>query len=223
MITLPSRRCDRNWGFGVLLVAFLGALLISWRSVRAVRQPSVPAPPSSEGIVGFPATVDPLASLVRARKLTRRRQLRSWMAIGVRSDGTLDLTRRTSGARFEFDSMPGSGPAPDPAPDSPAAGPYCGRQTIQLTKKGLYADPDRPRAVCLAHRAPSLPAPRCTLKTIWGQGLKHGARATDRAVIEYYRAKSSPAWKFTIPGTSVRFVLAPDCRSELTGTAALRF
>ncbi|MEY2931207.1 MAG: hypothetical protein RL033_1956, partial [Pseudomonadota bacterium] len=56
---------DRAVGFSILFTAFCAALIVSWKAGEAVR-PNIaeaPAPPTTEGIAGFPDRVDPLAAL----------------------------------------------------------------------------------------------------------------------------------------------------------------
>lgn len=215
-------RRDRALGFSIIGVAFLGALAISWTSSQAVR-PRVapePAPPTSEGLPGFPTRVDPVAALARAETLTERNQLRRMLATGVASDGTVDVSQPGSAILFEFDSKRGEGPEAPRPPGTLPKGPYCGRQQVNIRQDGIYADPDQPAARCAGEAREPLPEPRCSLERIWQNALKRGAPVDGRATIEYYRAQGGPAWRFSLSHPSVRFTLYGDCETPLTGAAA---
>jgi hypothetical protein len=213
---------DRWLGFSILSVAFVGALGISWKSSRAVR-PSVadpPAPPTSAGVEGFPERVDPVSSLELAESLTERRQLRRLVATGVASDGTVDVRRADASISYEFDSKRGEGPQPPRPAGTVPRGVYCGRQTVKIGKDGVYAEPDHPTARCTPEVGDALPEPRCAPERVWRAAIERGAPRDGKAVIEYYRAVEGPAWRFSIPGTPLRFVLYGDCERELKGEAA---
>lgn len=213
---------QRNWGFAWLSFAFAGALSISWWSVQAVspKRAQVAAPPTTAGLDGFPTSVNPHRLLARVRSMTQRQELRGWMATGVRPNGTVDLTQRSSAARYRFDSLPGAGRQPE-AGARPGAE-FCGRQTLHLTGKGLFAGPDLSRGGCRANAGPGLPSSKCSLEGLWKLAIAQGATASERAVVEYYWTTEGPAWKFTIPGTAVRFVVAGDCHTKLTGQDSLK-
>ena len=211
-------------GFVILTVAFIAALCISWKSTEAVK-PNVadtPAPATSDGVSGFPKAVDALAQLERARDLTARRELRRILLTGVRSDGTLDLTQSRSGARFEFASARGEGPEPPRPVGTAPRGQYCGRQIVHLTAKGMFADPDLPRAACARQKGDPLPPPQCSAAQIWAQALQRGVDVRQTAAIEYYRARGGPAWRFTAVGSPLSFALYGDCEKELSSEAARR-
>src|SRR5215471_12205243 len=88
------QRRDRVWGLMIVGAAFLAALCVSWwaRGVASPSEIEQPAPPTTEGVVGFPNRVDAVATLDQARSLTKRVDLRGMTASGVRSDGTVDVT-----------------------------------------------------------------------------------------------------------------------------------
>src|SRR5262245_5660875 len=101
----PMER-DRVAGFSIIFAAFSAALVVSWKASESVRPnlAAEPAPPTSEGIAGFPEQVDPIAMLARARGLTERDQLRRITMAQVGSEGTVDLRQPHANIRYEFDS-----------------------------------------------------------------------------------------------------------------------
>lgn len=213
---------DRVAGFSIIAVAFVAALAISWTAGEAVK-PQIarsPAPPTSEGLQGFPGRVDPLAALPLARRLAERNQLRRIVATGVSADGTVDLDAPSASVRYEFDSAMGEGPEPPRPPGTVRHARYCGRQSVQIDREGIAADPDQPRASCRPSAGEPLPEPRCALQHIWERAKARGARPDGRANIEYFRAQEGPAWRFTLPESRVSFTLFGDCERELKGKAA---
>src|SRR5262245_40501566 len=103
---------DRVAGFSIIFVSFCAALVVSWKASERVR-PNLaahPAPPTSEGLDGFPQRVDPLAALPLAHALSEREQLRRISLSGVGKDGTVDLTLPHASIRYDFDSAAGEGP-----------------------------------------------------------------------------------------------------------------
>ncbi|MET0409704.1 MAG: hypothetical protein ABW217_00340 [Polyangiaceae bacterium] len=177
-----------------------------------------PAPPTSDGLDGFPDRIDAVQSLEVAEALTERRQLRRLWASGVASDGSIDLRVPNAGVRYEFDSKRGEGPEPPRPPGTVPRGPYCGRQTVNISPKGIFAEPDNPTARCSPDAGDALPEPRCTLQGIWRTAMARGADGKGRATIEYYRAHAGPAWRFSMAGSSVRFSVYGDCETILSGS-----
>lgn len=216
----PERKRDRLQGLSMVGAAFFVCLGISyWAEKKS--QPEVsepPGPPTTEGVKGFPNAVDPLGTLPAARALTRRPLLRGFIADGVRSDGTLDVSDGQGRLRYSFQSPPGHGPQPPRERGTLARMHYCGRQTVLVKKEGLVAEPDMAGAMCSQPPSEPLPDPRCTLAEVWQHALKKGAPADKRARIEYYRAAAGPAWRFEITGTVHRFSLYGDCKRELKGS-----
>ncbi len=213
---------DQAFGFAALACSFCAALAISWKASRAV-QPDVavpPGPPSTEGLAGFPESVDPAGSLARARALTRRRDLRRVLATGVDARGVVDLTQPGAGVRYEFASKRGEGPEPPRRPGSPRLGSYCGRQVVALGPEGLVAEPDQPRARCPGEPREALPPPACSLAALVALAAERGAEAGKRATIEYYLAQAGPAYRVSIPGSPVRFAVGGDCAQALEGQPA---
>jgi hypothetical protein len=218
-----ARRRDKTAGTVIVVVAFILGLGISlWakhESRPEVSEP--PRPPTTEGVVGFPSAVDPLATLPAARLLTKRPMLRGLVAEGVAVNGTVDLGQTGSRIRYTFQSPPGHGPQPPREPGTLSRQHYCGKQAVQVKKGGLVADADRAEASCPASHTEPLPDPQCTLKELWQAATKRGMPSDKVAKVEYYRSRSGPAWRFELPGTKHRFSLLGDCQRELTGNDAL--
>ncbi|MEY4551011.1 MAG: hypothetical protein RL685_7206 [Pseudomonadota bacterium] len=213
---------DRAVGFSILFIAFCAALIVSWKAGEAVR-PNVaeaPAPPTTEGLAGFPERVDPLAALSLAHALTEREQLRRIVLQGVASDGTVDVRDPQATIRYELDSAAGEGPEPPRPAGTVRPMHYCGRQSVQVKSDGIAAEPDQPRAMCRASWGEPLPDPRCGPKQLWQVALKRGAAADGRANIDYYRAQEGPAWRFTLPGGQLHFTMYGDCEHELQAAGA---
>ena len=202
---------DRLLGLGLISVTFIVALGISLRSKQASlpRVAAPPEPPSAEGIAGFPSAVTPLALEPQARRLTPRDQLLGVVLSGVKPDGTIDV--RDGEARFVYRSLPGEGPEPERPYGRLAARKYCGFQVIKLSQAGLGAEPDVAEADCRQAIEP-LPTPSCSVQQLWELGKQRGA-GEEPATIEYYRARSGPAWRFSSGET--QFALAADCTTVL--------
>ncbi len=162
------RRRDRTIGLVIISVTFVVALAVSWWARRASRPElsKPPAPPTTAGIVGYPKGVDPIKSLAAARNVTERSILRGITAEGVDSDGTVDVSTPTGRVRYVFQSAPGKGPQPKRPAGTLPSRPYCGKQTVHLRKKGLYADPDVPGYPCSPIHYDELPEPRCSMKDV---------------------------------------------------------
>jgi len=213
-----ARRKDRTLGLLIVAVTFLAALSLSWwaklESRPEVSEP--PGPPTTKGLVGYPTAVDPVQALGVARRITKRSVLRGFVAEGVASDGTVDLSEGPGRVRYSFQSSPGEGPQPPREPGTLARRLYCGKQNVHLRKEGMVADPDIPDYPCPARPADALPEPRCGTQDVWRHAVERGARADRLARIEYYRARVGPAWRFDLPGTPHRFSLYGDCGRRLT-------
>lgn len=217
------RRRDRWLGLAVIVLAFgLGIALSYWARVKS--QPEVaepPAPPSSEGLVGFPKEVEPLAALGAARLLTRRSLLRGVVLEGVEPNGTVDVSAPGGRVRFSFQSAQGQGPQPKRDPGTLPRRHYCGKQNVHLHADGLVADPDITDFPCPATPQDPLPEPRCGPREVWAHAITAGAPRDRRARIEYYRSRIGPAWRFELVGTSHRFSLYGDCGREIDGKDAV--
>lgn len=210
---------DRAAGFSIIFVAFSAALVVSWKASEAVRPnlAAEPAPPTSEGVEGFPEHVDPIAMLARARTLTERDQLRRITMARVASDGTVDLRQPHASIRYEFDSAAGEGPdAPRPAGTVRPVH-YCGRQAVQIGSDGIQAEADQPKSLCRPGAGEALPAPRCGPRQLWSLARQRGADADGQATIEYYRSHEGPAWRFSLASPHLQFTMYGDCEHELEG------
>ncbi|MEI9939790.1 MAG: hypothetical protein WDO69_21430 [Pseudomonadota bacterium] len=217
------RRTDRLRGLVIVGLTFVLCLLISvWAKRRSLPVMSTPpGPPSPAGVVGFPHAVDAVKTLARARQISQRNLLRSVFADGVKSDGTIDVTAPNGRIRYSFQSAAGEGPEPPRQPDTLARHPYCGRQTINVQKDGIVAEPDAADAICSPHPSDPLPEPHCTLADIWAHALSRGVPKERTAHVEYYRASAGPAWRFEAPHARGRFVLYGDCKRELDAKEAV--
>jgi hypothetical protein len=209
----------------IVAVAFALSLGLSLWAKNASRPETSapPGPPRTEGIAGWPSSVDPITTLELARAATQRKALRGFVAQGVRSDGTLDLSEGPGQVRYAFQSAMGEGPLPSHEPGTLPRRTYCGKQIVQLRREGLVADPDLPEQPCPPQASDALPTPRCDLRTLWGKAVEKGAPRDQLARIEYYRAAAGPAWRFELPGTEHRFTLYGDCGRELRGAEAEGF
>src|SRR5690606_40235520 len=95
-------------------------------------------------------------------------------------------------ARFVYRSLEGHGPEPARPYGALAARKYCGFQVIRFSEAGLGAEPDVADVDCRRAIEP-LPAPTCTVQQLWELGKTRGADE-EPADIQYYRARSGPAW-----------------------------
>src|SRR5262245_28251678 len=174
---------DRIAGFSIILTAFCAALIVSWKASEAVRPnlAATPAPPTSEGLAGFPRHVDPIATLALAHALSEREQLRRISLSAVGSDGTVDLSLPRASIRYEFDSAAGEGPEPPRPAGTVRPVHYCGRQSVQVKSDGIAAEPDQPKAVCRPAAGEPLPTPHCGPRQLWSLALQRGAAADGRA------------------------------------------
>jgi hypothetical protein len=218
----PTRQRDRLHGLAVVGIAFLMSLGISFwaKRVSEPEQGKPPAPPTTTGIVGWPNAVDPIKTLSVARSLTRRVLFRGMVIEGARSDGTVSASQPSSRIRYVFQSPAGHGPQPPRVPGVVPRRNLCGRQSVHVTDKGIYADPDQLDLPCPPIPVEGLPEPRCSLQDIWKVAAERGVPATATARIEYYRAQAGPAWRFELTDGSVRFALYGDCRRELSRAEA---
>lgn len=201
--------------------AFLAALSISWWA-RGIATPSAgerPAPPTPDGVVGFPHKVDAVATLEAAQELTKRVDLRGLQTFGVSRDGLLDMAAPGRFITYTFTSARGQGPQPPRPPGTLPRRDLCGKQIIRVNGSGIYAEPDLPGLPCTQSAAP-LPNPRCGPKQVWEAAVRHGMPADQLANIQYFRAMGGPAWRFELPSLRRSLVLYGDCERELTGAEA---
>jgi hypothetical protein len=217
------RQTDRLLGLVIVGLTFALCLVISvWAKRRSLPVLSLPpGPPSTVGVVGFPTAVDTVKTLARAREISQRNLLRSISADGVKSDGTIDVSSPNGRIRYSFQSNAGEGPEPPRQPDMLARHPYCGRQSINVQKEGIVAEPDAADAICAPQPTDPLPEPRCSLADVWAHALSRGVPKDRVAHIEYYRSSAGPAWRFEAPHSRARFVLYGDCKRELDAKEAV--
>lgn len=217
-----TARRDKKMGLSIVGVAFIAGLCVSWWARTTSAPPAgAPAPPTTEGVAGFPKAVDVLKTLDAAHAATVRSDLRGVAAWGVKSDGTVDVSAPGNRIRYVFGSQRGLGPQPPRPPGTLARRDTCGRQNVHVKEQGLVADPDQAGLPCPAERGEALPDPRCGPKEVWQAALKHGYRAEQPAHVEYFRANGGPAWRFEQPGTPRSLILYGDCEKELTGHDAI--
>lgn len=210
---------DRNAGLGLLVLSFLVSVFISWKS-KEIAEPVFsrpPDPPSSDGISGFPDAVRPRALLPRAKELTLRDQLVGLVAVGVKPDGTVDVSLQGAQVRYVFQSKKGEGPEPPRPPNRLARQHYCGVQGVRLDQNGLGAEVDRPSASC-DDAVEGLPPPRCELEHLWLLAKEKGADQRTAATVTYYRAAAGPAYWFQSAYT--QFHVGADCQTLLSGDDA---
>ncbi len=214
---IRARRRDRWMGLLIVGTAFVAALSVSWwaRGKAAPEEEGPPAPPTTEGVVGYPHAVDAIATLETARGMTKRADLRGIALYGVASNGMVDVSVPGHRIRFAFSSARGEGPQPPHPPGTLARHAFCGRQNIHVRPDGIVADPDQATAPCSPLGEP-LPEPRCGPKEVWQVAVRHGVPTNRPANIDYFRSVAGPAWRFNQIG-SAPFVLYGDCVRELTG------
>jgi hypothetical protein len=216
------RRRDRVWGLLIVGTAFLAALCISWWA-RGISSPSggeVPAPPTTDGVVGYPKKVDLVATLEAARTLTKRSDLRGLSAYGVSSDGTVDVSVPGRLIGYAFASSRGEGPQPPHPPGTLPKRSLCGKQNVRVNGAGVFADADQPGLPCTQNTEP-LPSPRCGPKELWQAAIRQGMPADQLATVVYFRSVTGPAWRFELPALRRSVVLYGDCERELVGSEAV--
>jgi hypothetical protein len=218
----PKRRRDRLVGLVIVAAAFALCLALSiWAKEKSRPETSEPpAPPTVEGLVGYPRAVDPLEALATARKLTKRPALRGIVIEGLQNSGLVDLSEGPGRARYVFQSAAGQGAQPHREPGTLPRRVTCGLQNVELRKEGLVAEPDQADYPCPPGGVEPLPEPQCSTQVMWKLARRRRV-PTDRAAhLEYFRSKAGPAWRFEIPGTQHAFVIYGDCKRELVGAEA---
>jgi hypothetical protein len=213
-----ARERDKRLGLVIVLSAFVIGIGISAWAKHASRPETSepPGPPVTTGVMGFPDRVDVVRTFPAAREMTKRTLFRGFAAEGVRSDGTIDVSEGPGRARYAFQSPPGLGPQPENETGTPSRRQYCGRQDVRLRHEGLVLEPDKADAPCSSRQLEPLPDPMCSLADVWRYALGKGVPSDGLARIEYYRARTGPAYRFEVPESGKRFVLYGDCKSELT-------
>lgn len=217
------RRRDKIVGLGIVAAAFGVSMLLSLWAKHASTPPvsNEPAPPTTAGLEGFPSQVDPLTVLPVARGLTERPLFRGFVADKVLPNGLMNFSDTATRLRFAFQSLPGQGAQPERPPGTLPSRAYCGRQSVSVRQDGIVAEPDKATFPCPTTTPKALPAPKCRPAALWKLAKKKGASDKRPARIEYYESKKGPAYRFSIPGTKHRFVVAAkDCKRELKGKHA---
>ena len=211
-----ARERDKRLGLVIVLTAFvLGIGISAWAKHASRPETSEPpGPPVTAGVVGFPDRVDVVKTFVAARGMSKRSLFRGFVADGVRSDGTLDVTEGPGRARYAFQSPPGHGAQPEREPGTLPRRQYCGKQDVRLRHEGLVLDNDKADASCSSRPPEPLPDPPCSLAEIWRYAIAKGVPGDRLARIEYYRSRGGPAFRFE-PAEGASFVLGPDCKHEL--------
>jgi len=220
---VAARRSDKLRGLVIIGVTFVACIFLSvWGKEKSEPEASLPPrPPTTEGLTGWPDKVDPFAAVALAREVGQRDLLRGIVAEHVATDGTVDFKDAAATVRYSFQSEPGHGPQPPRDPGKIPPRSYCGKQNVHIRRHGLVADPDVPAFPCPAKPRDSLPDPQCSTKQIWDFALSKKVPAKKGARIEYYAARSGPAYRFTVPGAHHRLTLAADCKTELKNPDAL--
>lgn len=215
---------DRFAGLIVLLgsmVFCIGLSLWAKGVARPVEQ-LVANPDLTRGVVGWPHSVDAMATLDAAKRSSRARELRRITLEGVKSDGTLDVATGPASATYLFHNgvkKPKSSPGLStdlPAPKNS----HCPRQVVRVARDGLDPQAELKEYRCPEVVSEPLHAPKCSPREVWALALKKGASVRSLAHMEYYRAKDGPAWKMEIPAHRFRMVLSDDCQRELTPAEA---
>jgi len=214
---VAARRTDKLRGLVIIGVTFVACILLSvWGKAKAEPEESLPPrPPTTDGLTGWPDKVDPFASLTLARSISQRDLLRGIVAEHVHPDGTVNFKKGEGTVRYSFQSEPGHGPQPPRDPGKVPPRSYCGKQSVHIRRHGIVADPDVPAFPCQSKPRDSLPDPECTTKQLWDYALTQGVTKAKPARIEYFTARSGPAYRLTVPGTQHRIVVGSDCKTEL--------
>ncbi len=209
-------------GLVVVAASFMVCLALSlWAKERSRPETSEPpAPPTVDGIFGYPNVVDAVNSYAAVRKLTKRPALRGIVFDGVQSSGTIDVSAGPGRVRYTFQSPAGQGAQPPREPGTLPRRITCGKQDVVLRTQGLVAEPDQADYPCPPGGIEPLPDPVCSLREIWKLARQRRVPRDRAAHIEYYRAKAGPAWRFEISGTPYRFSIYGDCKRELVGLEA---
>jgi len=223
---------DRFAGLLVLVCSMGACVCLSFWAKDVARPESVvrASPATLRGVVGWPHAVDALATLEAARRSSRPRELRQIILDGVKSDGTIDIVTGPGALSYVFHNGEKKPKPPKPnelgAAGRPPVGDKavdCPRQVIRVRDDGLD-----PQAEMNDHRCPvlesePLPSPTCGPRDLWAKAIAKGATIRQLAHIEYYRSKSGPAWKMSLPGGHFNLVLSADCKLELTFDQARSF
>jgi hypothetical protein len=216
-----ARSRDRVIGLLVITLVFAACLGFTYwaqrESMPELAEP--PAPPTHEGIVGWPRSVDPLRQLERARGLTRRPMLRRVVIELVAANGMIDVAGADAHARYSFQSPPGEGAQPEREPGTVRHRHFCGKQEVVLNHSGIGAGVDQTGERCPPSLGDALPDPQCTLADVFKRAIELGADATRPAHVEYYRAHVGPSWRFEQHGRHPLWIYG-DCSRALNSAEA---
>jgi len=212
--TSAARRRDKLFGLLIILAGFGGCMILSlWGLKEAMpKLAPAPAPYSKEGLADFPKKVDPFVILEKARKFSVRPLFRGFVARGVKRNGLIDLHRRKSDVRFSFQSEKGRDYQPLRKSGTLPERRFCGVQSVKLNKKGIVATKDEPERPCPRGVPVELGKPRsCTIADVWKLAIKNRIRKRGLAHVEYFEAKSGPAYRFKKDGRTL-IVSARTCK-----------
>ncbi len=215
---LAPRRRDMILGLAIIVLAFAGCLGLSlWAKRESTPQkPTLPGPPTTVELRGFPSHVDPLELVPRAAGMTPRSLFRGFVAEGVLPSGELDFKRKGTHLSFVFQSPPGLGPQPAREGGTLPRRSYCGKQGVRVTKDGIQLEPDVTDLPCGRYDPEALELPKsCTLEKVWALA-KHRKIKGGVARIEYYEARNGGAYRFSA-GREGFSVSAADCSKILKG------
>ncbi|MBN1607522.1 MAG: hypothetical protein JW940_12865 [Polyangiaceae bacterium] len=212
------RWSERTWALLLLVGAFAGASAFSAWTHSMAQPPS--EGPCTDGLAGWPRSVDPVQGLGTARRLASRKDLAGLVAAGVRVDGSVDA-HGSGRVRYVFQSPPGRGPHAGGMTAQQRAR-ACGKQTVRLGPAGLVAGADHPDHGCPSPAPEPLPDPQCGPRELWAMALGKGASGTALARAEYFHSNSGPAWSFRVGRGEVHMVVDASCKRELGPAAARR-
>jgi hypothetical protein len=221
--TSPPRTGDAILGLLIIVLSFAGSMLFSLWARDAALAPPAPAPgPPLTDLPGFPDQVRPLELLAAARKTSVRQLFQGFVADGISSDGTVDLSKKGNQIRYSFQDLKGRGPQPHRDGGTLPIRTYCGRQSVVVDDKGMRAKEDAPSVPCSRSEPRVLPLPTsCSIEDVWKVAKRYKFRLHKPARIEYFRSKGGPAYRLVqnnSKSNKLRLVVsARDCRSVLSG------
>lgn len=213
---------DRFAGLVVLLGSMVFCIGLSLWAKGVVRPEAQVAatPNTTRGIVGWPHSVDPIATLEAARRSSRPRDLRRITLDGVKSDGSIDLVTGPGSVSYLFHSALRK-PKPKTPSEASSKNNYCPRQEIRISRDGLDPQAQLKEYHCPDLVSEPLPVPACGPRDVWVRALAKGASLRNMAHMEYYRSKSGPVWKMEIPSGRFKMFLTGDCQHELTARESI--
>lgn len=216
-----ERRRDKLLGLAIIILAFGGCMLLSLWGLQYAQptQAAEPAPPTKEGLSGFPKKVKPLELIAQATALSERENFRGFVANRVYHDGTIDLSNKKASIRFSFQSARGRGHQPPRPPATLPDRRFCGVQSVMVKKNGMGAREDDADRSCPSKEVTNLPFPKCTLKDVWKLAVKKKIKKKGTAKIEYFESLSGPAYRFK-QGKRSFVMSAKHCGKTIKGSGA---